>query len=221
MPPLRIETHTPPPAEPLSLAEAKAHLRIEAGTTEEDALVEALIRSAREACESFTGRALVERSLTLRLDAWPTAGEGPIEEGWREGALIEGPPRALVLPRPPLRAVTHVKLYDDADGETTWPLASYLVDTASEPGRLVARTGVTWPRPGRAANGIEVRYRAGYAPDESASPTDYAANIPQALRDGMKRLLAQLYERRGDEPATALAGSGAALLWQPYRVLRL
>ena len=130
--------------------------------------------------------------------------------------------RGLVsLPKPPLRSVTHVKVYDETDSATTWPASAYYVDGASEPGRLVARSGVSWPDPGRVANGIEILYVAGYAADDSGSPSDYTANVPRALRDGILRLVARLYEHRGDDPEAAVVQSGAAALWQPYRVRRL
>ena len=216
--PLRLLTTLAPPVEPLGLDEAKAHLRLE--LSDDDALVGALIQSAREACERFTGRALVERTLTLFLDAWPAA-EASLHEGWREGALIERGRRWIALPRPPLLAVELVTLYDDQDQGTTWGAENYFVDTASEPGRLVVRSGLAQPSATRAANGIEIRYRVGYAPDESGSPSDYRVNIPQALRDGMKRLVAHLYEQRGDTADLALRPSGAEALWTPFRVMRL
>jgi uncharacterized phiE125 gp8 family phage protein len=55
-----------PGEEPVTLAEAKAWCRIDAG--DEDALVEALIAAARLHVESATGRALVEQSWRLVLD---------------------------------------------------------------------------------------------------------------------------------------------------------
>ena len=216
--PLRLVTSHAPSVEPLSLAEAKAHLRLE--PSDDDDLVTALIQSARESCERFTGRALVERQLTLFLDAWPTA-ETSYEEGWREGPLIEAVQRWIELPRPPLQAVEAVTIYDEADVGTSWAATNYFVDTASDPGRLVARSGVALPSPSRVANGIEIAYRAGYAADESGSPRDYRTNIPQALRDGMKRLIAQLYEERGESAEAAIGPSGAAALWAPFRVLQL
>ncbi|MEM1019629.1 MAG: hypothetical protein ACFBZ9_06120 [Sphingomonadales bacterium] len=53
-----------PTAEPISLAEAVAYLKLEHG--EEDAFVAALIRSAREACELFTGLALITRDMRAK-----------------------------------------------------------------------------------------------------------------------------------------------------------
>ncbi|MBI4923911.1 MAG: phage head-tail connector protein [Devosia nanyangense] len=55
-----------PGEEPVTLAEAKAWCRIDAG--DEDALVTALIAAARLHVESMTGRALIEQSWRLVLD---------------------------------------------------------------------------------------------------------------------------------------------------------
>ncbi len=58
-----------PGEEPVSLAEAKAWCRID--SADEDALVEALITTARLQVESATGRALVTQSWRLTLHAAP------------------------------------------------------------------------------------------------------------------------------------------------------
>jgi gp6-like head-tail connector protein len=55
-----------PGEEPLTLAEAKAWCRVD--TTDEDALLTALIAAARLHVESMTGRALIEQSWRLTLD---------------------------------------------------------------------------------------------------------------------------------------------------------
>jgi uncharacterized phiE125 gp8 family phage protein len=212
--PLRLILTARPAVEPVTLAQAKALLRVD--PSDDDALIAGLITAARETCERFTRRALITQTWTLVRDDW---GLSDFDESWplavARGAAIE-------IPRPPLRSVIHVKTYDDADAATVWPASAYIVDTASEPGRLIARAGAALPVPTRAAAGIEIRFIAGYAPDESASPTDPAGNVPASLIEGIKRLVVHLYENRGacgvDEAA---ALSGAALLWQPYQVARL
>jgi len=198
---LRLTLTAPPSVEPITLAEAKVFLRVD--ISDDDALIVALVTAAREACERFTGRVLVTQTWTLFRDGWPVRS-------------------AVEIPRPPLLSIVHVKTYDDTDTATVWVASNYFVDTASEPGRLMARTGVALPEATRTAAGIEIRFVAGYAPDESASPSDLVGNIPGGLIEGVRRLVAYLYENRGECGADeAAALSGATLLWRPFQVRRL
>lgn len=211
--PYRLTLVTPPATLPLSLNEAKAHLRLEDDQTADDAAIMALVRAAVEQCEQFTGRALMTQVWSLFRDAWPGRLVEPLWEGVRIGADLATPARAVELPKPPLQSVVHVKTYDESDVGTVWSSGSYFVDTASEPGRLVARTGQVFPTTIRASNGIEIQFSAGYG----SNPAD----VPQDLTSGLLRLVAHLYERRGDDPADAMGPSGAASLWRPYRVVRV
>jgi len=108
--------------EPLSLAVLKSHLRVTSG--DEDALLDSMIVSAREWCESYTGRGLARQTVEVYLDYW----EDEIE-----------------LPLPPLASVTSIKYKDSAGTETTVAAASYVVDTDGPIGRIVPAYGTTWP----------------------------------------------------------------------------
>ena len=63
----------PPGAEPVSVGELKAYLRLE--TPDEEALLAGLLRSARAMCEAFTGRWLIQRGAveTVAVVAEPGA----------------------------------------------------------------------------------------------------------------------------------------------------
>ena len=98
---------------------------------------------------------------------------------------------AIGLLVPGARTAAGYRLYDDDDQGTLWASTNYYVDSASEPGRLVLRSGVAVPSATRAANGIEILFRAGYAPDERGSPSDYRANI----RHLFEPLFVRLHER--------------------------
>ena len=184
-----VETAAPE-AEPLTLEEVKLHLRVT--TDAEDDLIAALILAARQACESYTGLALITRGYSLFLDDWCSR---PCVE----------------LPKPPLAAVSAVYTYAADNSTAVFPADSYLVDAVSRPARVVL-TGAP-PVPGKTVNGIEFRYTAGFG--------DAPEDVPEGLREGMKRLVAQMYMHRGDGEDGALEKSGAQSLFQSYRLMRL
>src|SRR5262245_51885551 len=111
-----------PTVEPITLTEAKAHLRVD--HTADDTLIAMYIAAARTDCEEWTARAFVAQTWELVLDEFPDD--------------------EILLPRPPLQSVESIK-YDDADGlEQTLATTEYAVDDASQPGWVVPVT-TGWP----------------------------------------------------------------------------
>lgn len=177
-----LERIAPPAAEPVTLAEAKAHLRVDGSG--EDALIASLAVAAREAAERYTGRALIAQDWRLWRDAWPAGGIVP-------------------LPLPPLLAVTSVSVFGTDGAEQAVPSAHYVVDAASAPGRIVFVPGAVPPAALRAANGFAVAFTAGYGAD--------AADVPQAIRTAILMILAHLFARRGDAAGELPPGALALL----------
>ncbi len=70
-----LRTVTPPVVEPVTLAEAKAHCRIDTDT--DDAYVTALVTAAREWVESYLDEALLHQQLVMRMDGFPAEIELP------------------------------------------------------------------------------------------------------------------------------------------------
>ena len=140
-----------PAAEPVSLAEAKAHARIDG--TAEDALVGSLITAARAEVENRTGRALVTQKWRIVKDQVPASG-------------------VMRLAPAPIRSVDKVTVYGDAGVGSVVDPGTYDVDVWSSPGRL-ALCGCT---AGRALNGIEVDVPAGYG-----APADVPKPLKQAV----------------------------------------
>ena len=65
---------TPPAVEPVTLAEAKAYLRVE--HDDDDDVIASLIAAARSHIEAQTRRALITQTWQIRRDSWP--GDGRI-----------------------------------------------------------------------------------------------------------------------------------------------
>jgi uncharacterized phiE125 gp8 family phage protein len=137
---------TPPALEPLTLAELKAHLRID--TSDEDTLLASLLAAARQMIEQASGRRLLSQGWRLVLDAWPPGG------------LVH-------LPVSPVLAVTAIRVFAADGGATLLAPATWQLDTASDPARLNVPSP---PAPGRRLAGIEIDLTAGYGTAANAVP---------------------------------------------------
>ncbi|MEW5921571.1 MAG: head-tail connector protein [Bacillota bacterium] len=158
---------TAPAVEPVDLASAKTHLRVDG--TDEDVLITALITAAREYCEGFQNRACITQTWDLWLDSFPSEDY-------------------IRIPLPPLQSVASVKYYGTDNAEYTMAAADYFVDNKSEPGRLVLAYGKSWPSTTlRPVNGIVVRFTAGHGD---------ATNVPQAIKQAMLLLIGHWYANR-------------------------
>ena len=184
-----------PAIEPVTLAEAKAHLRVD--TTAEDTLIASLIVTSRLHVEAAVGLALISQGWSYVLDDWP-------------------PGSALKLPLRPVQSIAAVRLYDEDAVVTTLPAGSYFLDGAGVPPRLVRRGALVWPKPGRIANGIEIAFIAGYG--------NAAADVPAPIRQAILLLVAHWYDHRSPVEIGHLAEPVPDMvseLLAPYRSIRL
>jgi uncharacterized phiE125 gp8 family phage protein len=200
-----LELITPPALEPVTLAEAKAHLKVD--VTDDDALIGTLISAARARAEWHTGRAFVTQGWTLWLDCWPGAGSCAD----LPPALSTAPALAIEIPLPPLQSVSAITTYARDDTTTVLDAALYQVDSASKPARIALKTGVAPPADLRAINAIAISFTAGYGDGES--------DVPALIRQAMLDIIADLYANRGDSGG-ALPLEALALL-APYRILKI
>lgn len=155
-----------PTSEPVSLTEAKAHMRVDIG--DDDTLISSLIKAAREYVEDASHRALMTQTWRLSLDQWPSSDE-------------------ILLPRPPLVSVTIT--YTGSDNTVnTLGGSVYALDTDSEPARVKLVHGENWPSGTLATTSpIKITYIAGYAS---------AALVPQQFKQAILLLAAHWYENR-------------------------
>lgn len=187
-----LTRQTPPAVEPVTLAEAKAHLRVD--TADDDAYITGLITAAREWVEQYLDRTLVHTQWVMRLDQFPASGMEPIE-----------------LPRPPVVAsgtatAVSITLTSEVGTTSTYSTAEYRVDRQSTPGAIRPLYGFTYPPHRIDDNSVSVTWWAGYG----ASGT----SVPATIRHAMLMLVGTWYERRA---AADNAGGGEV----PYGVKSL
>jgi len=133
--------------QPLGLAEAKDHLRVDG--TDSDALISGLIDASADHLEEVTGRAFLEASFDLTLDRFPPC---------------------ILLPKGRVASVTWIKYRDAAGDQQTLDAADYRTDLASIPARIVPAWGLTWPTTRGEIADVTVRFVAGFGAYPAAVP---------------------------------------------------
>jgi len=158
---------TPPASSPISLAEAKSHLRVD--HSDEDTHIQLLIDAATTYLDGYTGilgRCLVSQTWDLYLDEFPTCEP------------------SIQIPLSPLIAVSSVTYTDTAGDPQTVDSDDYTVDTITPPGWVVPDSSFSWPATMDAVNAVKVRFVAGYS------------SVPAAIKAAMLLMVADLYENR-------------------------
>ena len=134
---MNLSRTSAPATEPVTLAEAKAHLGVT--ISDDDARIQALIKAAREWVESTTGRALITQTWVAKLDTFP-AGD------------------ILKLPKPPIQSITSVGYVDTNGDDQTF--TGYTLDSIGE--RIFLKYGEDWPTTQDTENAVTITYVTGY-----------------------------------------------------------
>lgn len=135
-----LKVITQPTDEPVTLADAKAHLKVE--HDDEDGLIASLISAARGQCEHLLERGVARQTVMLSIDEFPADG--------------------IRLPMSPVVQIDSVE-YVDADGTTqTMAPADYYLDDSQSPNWLLPAYGSGWPSARMEANAVRVTYQVGF-----------------------------------------------------------
>lgn len=174
-----------PTEEPVSVAELRDHLRVD--PSDEDTLLQGLIKSARLHAETFTRRQLVTATWRLTLDGFPGAAPCTLFHN-----------DAIHMPLPPLLTVTGITYVDSAGTTQTLSPSAYTVVTAFEPGRIIPAWSYVWPdtRYQAGAGNVNITFTCGYST---------VALVPEGVKTAIKLLAAHLYEHRDDEAEAPMA----------------
>lgn len=145
-----------PTEEPIALAEAKVHCRVD--HDDENDLITSLIVSARQWAENETRRRLVNTTLRLSMDCFP---------------------EVIRLPGGKVSSVTSIT-YTDTNGDSqTLSSSVYTLDSDSEPARIVQAYGQFWPAIRYVPNAVKATYVAGYGAAASNVPDGIRSAIKQ------------------------------------------
>lgn len=181
-----------PAVEPVTLAEAKLHLRVDGD--DENAYITSLIIAGREWAEGFTRRAFINRSVRLSLDEFPSE---------------------IKLPFGTTSSVNTLT-YTDTDGasQTLTSGVTYTLDTHSEPARIVPYYNTDWPSTRDVPNAVQVTYVVGYG--------EAATAVPTSIKQAILLAVGHWYEHRemvADAGTLAEVPLAAQALLTQYRIL--
>jgi hypothetical protein len=183
-----------------------SYLRID--TPDDDALIASLIASAIARAESFCSQMFIQRNVTEQLQLWTMNDE---RAGWSVGNQLIAPNLHTrrdwkPLTALPVAAIAQVNALAVDGGVTPLNPAQFGVDIDAE--------GRGWVRINdpSVSGRISVLYRAGYAVSWDT--------IPEAIRQGVIRLVSYMYTNRDSATDTGPPAAVAALL-RPWRRMRL
>ncbi len=144
--------------EPLTLAQAKRHLREDLSDANNDADIQALITQARTDCENRLKSTLIRSTWRLTLDDFPAC-------------LIR-------LERSPVISVTSIKYYDA--GGVLRTIAAEAWRTSDH---RIQPVDLYWPLCQDRIGAVEIEYVAGYGDAAAAVPAPLVAWIKLAITD--------------------------------------
>ena len=185
-----------PAGEPLTLAEVKAHIRVD--TTDDDALIPLLITAVRQHVEQITARSLLTQK-------WAYTTDGFYQP---ESATIR-------LEKGPITSIDSIN-YLAMDGTTqVMPATDYIADLTGQLARITPRFGKIWAITLPQIASVTVNFTAGYGA---------ASDVPQGLKQWMKLRIGSLYENREDVLVGAriivVEMPFVDSLLDPYRIVR-
>lgn len=191
-----INVTAQPGEEPVTVAEAKAHLNIPSATTDHDTYITNLVKAARQRAERFLNRAIVTQTIEYTVDEWPDE---------------------FILPRAPVQSITSVT-YVDSDGNTQ-SFTDYQSDLTNQAMPMVKPAyNSSWPSARNQYSSIKVTYVAGYGGGDSPSTL---SSIPEPIRQAILLMVGTMFEYREEAVVGASVDDmpvTAENLLAPYRV---
>lgn len=202
---MALKPITEPTEEPISLEDARLHLRIDADGNSppahpDDALISWLITAGRELAEAYTGRTIAPRTMEQALDYFPC----------RDEILIE---------TLPVRSVTSIT-YRDSNGDVqALSEADYVLDDFKpDQTWLLPAFETDWPVTQSVVNAVRIRFEAGYDGHSETIPDKV---LPGSIKAAILLMLGHYYENREDVIVGTSAVElpmGSKYLLNPFRL---
>src|SRR5210317_422477 len=183
------------PAEPVTLAYAKNHLRVD--ISDDDTLIGNLITAAREYIERYCARSIVQHTYRADLANFYDVME---------------------LPLGPVQSISSIKYYDTASPSVLQTLDSSVYSLLRD--CVYRNEGKSWESVADRPDAVQITYTTGYS--DLASPEDTVANVPQAVSVALLLVVGDYYENReGQSGSRQLVENPTVMTllntWRQYR----
>lgn len=185
---------TAPTELPVTIQEAKRHLRIPQGVDTWDILISSLITAATTWAENYTQRRFVQATVRQWHDQFPS-DQSPV---MLQANIVTDD-------------VTFEVNYWDADDVSTVLVkdTDYKVETIQEPGSIYLTPNTFWPttKSGK-RNAVRITYKAGYGA---------ASAVPYELKQAILLIMASWYEQPSDFEMTVT--TSAVRILDQYKIV--
>lgn len=175
---MSLKLHTAASAQVLTTAEAKLHLRVD--LSDEDTLIDSMVKAATLDAEHLMQRAVMPQKWRVSLDEFPTS----YCTGYSRNAMRY----AIDLPMPPVTAVDSVTYIDSTGASIVLANTEYQVTSGSDYiTRIVPAYGKAWPAARFQPESVQIIFSTGYA---------NAAAVPEPIKTWIALRVGALYENR-------------------------
>ena len=164
----KVVVATAPTLIPVTLSEAKTHLRLDSDFSDDDTYITTLIKAGTGQVENFIRRKLMDQSLEIYYDEFPQV----IDLQFGKGG-----------------SVTSIQYYDEDNTLQTLATSQYDVDVRSKIGRIYESKDGGFPNTYARPNSVIVNYRLGESD---------AANIEAEIKQAILIIVGRYYENRQD-----------------------
>lgn len=197
-----IKQTTEPDYQPVTLSEARDHLRlvasVDTGSHPDDSTVEAYIKAATSYAEDRTNKVFAQRTFTLKRNDFE---------------------RHMELPIFPVLSVDSITYIDNEGANQTMDASNYQTITDRIPALIKLEDVPSVDED--TLNAVTITVTAGFESDNSPPDAD---KIPDSIKQAVKLMVGHFYENResvviGDS-VSSVPFATDALLW-PHRIIGL
>lgn len=164
---MTIKRVSGPSVDPVSLSEAKLHLRVDGA--DEDSLITGLIGAA-----------------VALVDGEGDLGRAMVTQTWAQ--WVQQAPGVVRLMMGPFQSLTSVEYYDSDNVLQTATLTDFEVRLSGDFVTVRPKSGFSWPQAYAREDAIKLTYVAGFG--------DSATDVPQTIRQAILLMVGHWYENR-------------------------